>query len=55
MGHHQLFYSMFGVQKVYLLYHVKFILANMLSRRLVKNESDDLVLGNLQFMVQMFC
>ena len=52
MGHHQLFYSMFGVQKVY---HVKFILVNMLSRRLIKNESDDLVLGNLQFMFQMFC
>ena len=29
---HQLFYSMFVVQKVY---HVKFILANMLSGRLV--------------------
>ena len=52
MGHHQLFYSKFGVQKVC---HVKFMLANMLSRRLVKNESDDLVMGNLQFMFQMFC
>ena len=29
MGHHQLFYSMFGVQKVY---HVKFISTNMITR-----------------------
>ena len=49
MGHFHYKY-IFGVQEVN---HVKFILTNMLPRRLVQNESDDLVLGNLQFVLDI--